>query len=95
MIEILGLVAAALTTASFLPQAILVLRTGNTDGISLAMYILFTLGVAGWLIYGIMINSLPVTIANFVTLLLAASILFMKFRAVRMTRLNTKALHAD
>ncbi len=79
--EMIGLLAAILTTASFLPQAIMVLRTRNTAGISLAMYIMFTLGVAGWLGYGLLIGSLPVTLANMVTLLLAAVILSIKVRA--------------
>ncbi|ACT57992.1 SemiSWEET transporter [Hirschia baltica] len=82
--EIIGLIAASLTTGSFLPQAILALKTRNTDGISLAMYALFTLGVALWFVYGLMVISLPVIIANLITFLLAASILTMKV-------LNTKS----
>ncbi len=76
--EILGLAAASLTTASFLPQALLVLRTRRTDGISLAMYAMFTLGVALWFVYGLMIMSAPVIIANLVTFALAACILAVK-----------------
>ena len=83
MTELIGLAAAILTTASFLPQAFMVVRTRNTAGISLAMYVLFTIGVAGWLLYGLLIQSLPVILANFITLILAATILFMKIRAVR------------
>lgn len=76
--EIIGLIAASLTTGSFLPQAILALKTRNTDGISLAMYALFTSGVALWAIYGFLVMSWPVIIANMVTFLLAAMILGMK-----------------
>ncbi len=82
MTEIIGLVAAFLTTTSFLPQAIKVVQTRNTDGISLIMYVMFTMGVAGWLTYGVLIVSLPVTIANAVTLVLALVILVMKIRSV-------------
>lgn len=80
--EYIGLLAAMLTTASFLPQAIMVVRTRNTDGISLAMYVMFTAGVAGWFIYGLMIGSAPVIIANCVTLVLAAIILAIKVVSV-------------
>ena len=82
MIETIGLLAAFLTTASFLPQAILVLRTRNTEGISLTMYVMFTSGIACWLIYGIALSNLPMTLANGVTIILASLILVMKARSV-------------
>lgn len=82
MIDGIGILAAILTTLSFLPQAILVLRTRQTEGISLAMYAMFTAGVAGWLAYGLMSGALPVILANAVTLVLAALILSIKVRAV-------------
>ncbi|MEM7328616.1 MAG: SemiSWEET transporter [Pseudomonadota bacterium] len=86
MTDIIGLVAAMLTTISFLPQTLLVLRTGRTDGISLSMYALFTTGVAGWLLYGVLVGSLPVILANAITLALAATILTLKLHAVRSTQ---------
>lgn len=76
----IGIAAAVLTTGSFLPQAILTLRTRNTSGISLAMYSAFTLGVALWLLYGIAVGSWPITIANAITLALATAILVMRLR---------------
>ncbi|MDG1826637.1 MAG: SemiSWEET transporter [Henriciella sp.] len=82
MTELLGLFAAILTTASFLPQAMLVVRTGKTDGISVMMYSMFTVGVTAWLVYGLMIGSLPVILANAVTLGLAATILSLKLKAI-------------
>ncbi|MEL7056243.1 MAG: SemiSWEET transporter [Pseudomonadota bacterium] len=82
MTDFIGLVAAMLTTISFLPQTFMVLRTGRTDGISLCMYALFTTGVAGWLVYGVLVGSLPVILANAITLALAATILALKLRAV-------------
>lgn len=77
-IEWIGGIAAMLTTASFVPQVWLTLRTRDVSGISLGMYSCFTLGVALWLVYGLSIGSLPVTIANCITLTLALAILGMK-----------------
>lgn len=74
----IGYVAALLTTLSFVPQAVLTLRTRNTEGISLFMYLLFTVGVACWLVYGLVKIDLAIILANFVTLLLAANILAVK-----------------
>ncbi len=74
----LGIAAAALTTGSFLPQAILTLRTRDTRGISLAMYGAFTAGVALWLLYGIALGAWPIVVANAITLVLAATILVTK-----------------
>ncbi|GAC1301841.1 MAG: SemiSWEET transporter [Mucilaginibacter sp.] len=79
-ITIIGLLAAFGTTVSFLPQAIKTIQTKDTSGISLSMYALFTAGTLLWLIYGIMSGSLPVTIANAVTLIFAGIILFYKIR---------------
>jgi MtN3 and saliva related transmembrane protein len=73
--DLIGYAAAALTTGSFLPQAILTLRTRDTSGISLAMYGAFTAGVALWLVYGIALGEWPIVVANAVTLVLAATIL--------------------
>ena len=78
--EIIGLLAACMTTASFLPQAIQTIKTKNTDGISLAMYIIFSSGVACWTIFGFLINSYTVATANFFTLILALIILFIKIK---------------
>ena len=77
-IDALGYAAATLTTASFVPQAWLTFRTRDVSGISLAMYSVFTLGIALWLVYGLYIEAWPVVIANLVTLALAAAILGMK-----------------
>ena len=76
--EIFGYLAATLTTASFVPQAILTIKTRNTDSLSLGMYSTFTLGVFCWLIYGIHLGDKAIILANAITLLLAASILCFK-----------------
>ena len=86
MTDIFGFVGAFLTTLSFVPQAWLVLRTGKTEGISLAMYALFTIGVAAWLVYGLLDGALPVILANAITLTLATLILVLKARAVLQAR---------
>ncbi len=78
LIDTLGYLAASLTTASFVPQAWLTFRTRDVSGISLAMYSVFTLGIALWLAYGLLIGAWPVVIANVVTFVLAAAILVMK-----------------
>lgn len=74
----LGYVAATLTTGSFALQAWHTFRTRDVSGISLGMYSAFTVGVALWLAYGIVLRSWPISIANAVTLALALSILAMK-----------------
>jgi MtN3 and saliva related transmembrane protein len=78
--EWFGYAAAILTTTSFVPQAVMTLRTRNTSGISLAMYVIFTIGVALWLVYGIFLVSWPMILANCVTLVLSVSILLLKLR---------------
>lgn len=78
--DVLGSAAALLTTASFVPQAVLVIRTRDTRAISLTMYCMFVTGVALWLVYGVMIGELPVILANAVTLVLASIILTRKIR---------------
>jgi MtN3 and saliva related transmembrane protein len=78
--EILGFLAAVCTTASFVPQVWHILKTRDTRAISLMMYLLFTVGVVLWLVYGIMIGSTPVVAANSITLVLALVILTCKVR---------------
>jgi MtN3 and saliva related transmembrane protein len=80
LVTIVGSLAASGTTVSFLPQAVKTIRTHDTSGISLSMYGLFTMGTLFWFIYGLMINSLPVAIANGITLVFACIILFYKIR---------------
>ncbi|MEZ5009541.1 MAG: SemiSWEET transporter [Chitinophagales bacterium] len=77
---IIGLIAATCTTISFLPQVIQVMKTKHTKDLSLAMYLIFTIGIALWFIYGLMIKDLPIIIANAITLILAAIILGMKLK---------------
>ncbi len=77
-VDAIGAIAAILTTISFLPQAIRIHRTKNTSAISFWMYLIFSLGVLLWLIYGVLIQAWPVVVANAITLLLSLWILWMK-----------------
>lgn len=86
MIETIGYVAAALTTLSFAPQAWLVFRTRDVSGVSLGMYAAMVSGVALWLVYGVLIRSWPLVVANLVTLSLSGAILLMKLRLSRRHR---------
>ncbi len=79
-INAFGLVAALLTTSSFLPQAIKTIRTKDTSSISLFMYILFALGTLMWFVYGITSHNFPISLANGITLILAGIILYFKIR---------------
>ena len=76
----LGYAAAVLTTFSFVPQAMLTVRSRDVSGISLGMYSAFTAGIALWLVYGWQLGAWPIIIANTLTLILAGIILFTKVR---------------
>jgi len=78
--EWVGYVGATLTTLSFVPQAVRIIRTRDTRGISVWMYGMFTVGVAFWLGYGLVLGSWPMIVSNIVTLGLAATVLVLKLR---------------
>lgn len=78
--EVIGFFSAFLTTVAFLPQALHSWKTRDLSGVSLPMYSLFTAGVLGWIVYGLKIGSLPVVLANIVTLLLACVVLGLKLK---------------
>ena len=78
--EAIGVVAAVLTTASFLPQVWHSFKTRDVSGISLGMYSVFTVGIALWLVYGLLIGAWPLILANGITLVFAVAILVMKLR---------------
>ena len=81
-VDIIGYLAACLTTFSFLVQAIKSWKTKDLSGISLGMYTMFASGIALWLVYGLVINSMPLIVTNALTLVFALSILVMKIREV-------------
>ena len=76
--DLVGYLSAFLTTFAFVPQALQSWRTRDLSGVSLPMYSLFSLGVLGWLIYGTMITSWPIIVANSITLMLASVVLYLK-----------------
>jgi len=80
IINYIGFFAAFCTTIAFLPQAIKVYKSKSTKDISLYMFLIFTIGVLSWLIYGIIISNLPVILANAVTLALSLFILIYKLK---------------
>ena len=80
VIDAIGYCAACLTTISFLPQLLRVLKTRSARDISLGMFLIFTLGTLCWLVYGLLVHAVPVFIANSATLLLSGAILFLKLR---------------
>ncbi|MEL7037729.1 MAG: SemiSWEET transporter [Cyanobacteria bacterium J06592_8] len=80
LVTAIGLLAGALTTIAFLPQVIKTWKTKSTRDVSLGMFVMFCLGVFLWIVYGALIQDLPLVLANVVTLSLASTILFFKLK---------------
>jgi len=80
LVTAIGLVAAACTTTSALPQTIKVIRTKSTRDLSLSMYSLIVVGAILWLLYGILINNFVIIIANSIGFFFAATILSFKLK---------------
>jgi MtN3 and saliva related transmembrane protein len=80
VVTALGLLAGTLTTIAFLPQVIHTWKTKSAKDLSLPMLLSFTTGVLCWLVYGIWIESLPIALANGVTLVLAGANLALKLK---------------
>jgi len=76
----IGLLAAFCTTFSLLPQVIKVVKTKETNDLSLAMYAIYTTGIFLWLVYGIFVKDIPLIIANMITFIFSTSVLLMKIR---------------
>ena len=81
MQELIGYLAAFFTTIAFIPQAYKVFKTNQTKDLSLSLFLIFSLGVLMWLIYGIMLNSFPMIVANVITLSLSLYILYKKIKS--------------
>jgi len=79
-LEWMGYVAATLTTLAFVPQAVKTIRSRDTRGISLGMYVVFTAGIVCWFGYGIALGSWPMIVSNAITFVLAVIILALKLR---------------
>ncbi|MCQ1060828.1 SemiSWEET transporter [Photobacterium sp. DNB23_23_1] len=85
----IGLIAAFFTTVSFIPQALKTLKTRDTSGISLPMYIMFFLGVSLWIVYGLEINDSSIVIGNSCVLMFIVPILYIKIKAVSAEKVPT------
>lgn len=79
-VTFIGYLAAILTTTAFVPQAMRAWRTRSTNDISLLMFLMLTIGIFLWLVYGILMHDAPLIAANLITGILAASILYLKIR---------------
>ena len=86
----IGYVTAACTSMSFLPQAIKVIKTNDTESLSIGMYSVFTFGVLCWLLYGVVLMDWPMIIANVITFTLAGIILALKVKHTFFTKKITK-----
>lgn len=75
---LVGLIAAFCTTIAFVPQVLKLWKTKSADDLSLSMFVIFSTGVALWLVYGLLISDVPVILANTVTLLLCLIILVLR-----------------
>lgn len=82
-VTLLGYGAATLTTLSFFPQAIKTVRSGDASAISLPMYVLFTLGISLWGVYGLITGDGPLIAANAITLVPALIVLERKISSLR------------
>jgi MtN3 and saliva related transmembrane protein len=80
LVEKVGFVAAFCTTAAFVPQLLRVIKLRTARDISLGTFLLFSIGVALWLVYGVYTGSRPVIVSNALTLGLSVSILYLKLR---------------
>ena len=79
-IEIIGFIAAILTTASFVPQVYKIWKTKSAQGVSLSMFLIFFTGVSLWFVYGVLLGSFSMIIANTITGILALMIVYFKFK---------------
>ena len=79
-LEWMGYAAATCTTLSFIPQAVKTIRSHDTSGISLWMYVVFTFGIACWFGYGVFLQSWPMIVSNAITFLLSSTILGLKLK---------------
>jgi MtN3 and saliva related transmembrane protein len=79
-VTVLGYAAGAFTTLSLLPQVFRIWKSRSARDISPVMFVIFSIGISLWIVYGFAIQSMPVIVANFVSLLLGLIILWLKFR---------------
>jgi len=78
--DIIGFIAVAMTTGSLVPQIIKMYNTKDVSAISLSTYIMYLVGILIWIVYGVQLNSIPVHVSNFFSLIFSLSIITMKIR---------------
>ncbi len=95
--NLLGFIAATITTAAFIPQTYRSITTRDLSGISLGMYATITFGIILWIIYGVLIESGPILVANIITFVLSATILYLKIQHLMAHRqdVQNKANHHE
>lgn len=88
IVEILGYISATLTTIAFLPQIIKTLKTKSAKDVSMGMFVLFTIGVFLWAVYGVLTNTYPVLIANVVIFCLSLTQIILKIKYDKLEKIN-------
>ncbi|TWO31396.1 hypothetical protein E1J38_014020 [Seonamhaeicola sediminis] len=79
-IEIIGLIAAVLTTTAFLPQVYKTWKTKDVESFSLPMFLIFFIGILFWLIYGVLVKSIAMILANSITVISSFLLLYFKIK---------------
>ncbi len=88
--NLIGYIAAVCTTIAYVPQVLKVYKTKSTHDISLTMFLLMITGITGWLIYGLLLNAMPIIFANLISFVLAFYIFYMKLKDFNKERLISK-----
>jgi len=88
-IVIIGYIAGFCTAVAQFPQALKVIKTGNTQSISIGMYLIMTMGIFFWFLYGVLIPNIPMILANGVCLIPSLYILFITVRNTFKTKNQT------
>jgi lactoylglutathione lyase len=95
LVKIIGFISAILTTAAFLPQVLKSWKSGSTEDLSPVMFALFTLGVTGWLFYGLFTKDMPIILANGVTVCLAGTIMYFIIRKKKNRKIEHIGIYTD
>lgn len=77
-IEAIGIIAAILTTSGFIPQLYKTIKTKNVDGVSLSMFLVLFIGILFWLVYGYLINSIAIKLANIFSGIIVFSLIVLR-----------------
>lgn len=85
MVDLIGYIAASLTTFSFVPQVLHTIKTRDTSGISLGMYCILVIGIFLWLVYGILKGDAIIIVANVATIILSGIVLLIKIKSVMLS----------